>query len=79
MSRIQIRPLTIALIVLAALFVVTGFVYFTTAAKSLPAFFPGHDAHLASKHTKHGIAMIGLAVLSLIGAWFTTAPTEPAS
>ena len=79
MSRIQIRPLTIALIVLAALFVVAGFVYFPTAAKSLPAFFPGHDAHLASKHTKHGIAMIGLAVLSLIGAWFTTTPNEPAS
>ncbi|HEY5012145.1 MAG TPA: hypothetical protein VIK61_05495 [Acidimicrobiia bacterium] len=78
MSRIQIKPLTIGLVLLAALFVIAGFVYFTTAAKSLPAFFPGHDAHLASKHTKHGIAMIGLAVLSLIGAWFTTAPSEPA-
>jgi hypothetical protein len=74
--RIQIRPLTIALVVLAALFVVAGFVYFTTEAKSLPAFFPGHDATLAGKHTKHGIAMFGLAVLSLIGAWFTTAPGE---
>lgn len=78
MSRIQIKPLTIGLILLAALFVIAGFVYFTTAAKSLPAFFPGHDAHLASKHTKHGIAMIGLAALSLIGAWFTTAPGETA-
>jgi hypothetical protein len=76
MSRIKIRPLTIALVVLAALFVVAGFVYFTTAAKSLPAFFPGHDSSLASKHTKHGIAMIGLALLSLIGAWFTTSPNE---
>jgi hypothetical protein len=79
MSRIQIKPLTIALIVLAGLFVVAGIVYFTTAAKSLPAFFPGHDAHLASKHTKHGIAMFGLAVLSLIGAWFTTAPAKASS
>jgi hypothetical protein len=79
MSRIQIKPLTIALVILAALFTVAGFVYFTTAAKSLPTFFPGHDAHQASKHTKHGIAMIGLAVLSLIGAWFTTAPTEQRS
>ena len=77
MSRIQIKPLTIALVVLAALFVAAGFVYFTTAAKSLPAFFP--DAHLASKHTKHGIAMMGLAVLSLIGAWFTTAPSDTTS
>ena len=78
MSRIQIKPLTIALVVLAALFVVAGIVYFSTAAKSLPSFFPGHDVHLASKHTKHGIAMIGLAVLALIGAWFTTAPSEKA-
>jgi hypothetical protein len=74
MSRIQIKPLTIALVVIAALFVVAGIVYFTTDAKSLPAFFPGHDTHLAAKHTKHGIAMFGLAVLSLIGAWFTTSP-----
>ena len=76
MSRIQIKPLTIALVVLAALFVVAGIVYFTTDAKSLPAFFPGHDAHLASKHTKHGLAMFSLAVVSLIGAWFTTAPSS---
>jgi hypothetical protein len=78
-QRIRIRPLTIALILLAALFVVAGVVYFTTEAKSLPSFFPGHDVALARKHTKHGIAMIGLAVLSLVGAWFTTAPSESAS
>jgi hypothetical protein len=79
MQRIQIKPLTIALVVLAALFVVAGFVYFTTDAKSLPSFFPGHDAHLATKHIKHGLAMITLAVVTLIGAWFTTAPDKTAS
>jgi hypothetical protein len=78
-QRIQIRPLTIALILLAALFVVAAVIYFTTEAKSLPSFFPGHDAALARKHTKHGLAMIGLAALSLIGAWFSTAPSKSAS
>jgi hypothetical protein len=74
--RITIKPLTIALVALAALFVIAGIIYFTTAANKLPAFFPGHDAKLTAKHTKHGIAMFGLAVLSLIGAWFTTAPKK---
>ena len=78
MTRIQVKPLTIALVVLAALFVAAGVVYFTTDAKSLPSFFPGHDAHLATKHIKHGLAMITLAILSLIGAWFTTAPDKAA-
>jgi hypothetical protein len=79
MSRIQIKPLTIALVVLAGLFVAGGFVYFTTEAKSLPSFFPGHDAHLATKHIKHGLAMITLAIVTLIGAWFTTAPDQSPS
>jgi hypothetical protein len=76
--RVVIRPLTIALVLLATLFVIAGFVYFTTEAKSLPSFFPGHDTHLATKHIKHGLAMITLAVVTLIGAWFTTAPDKTA-
>jgi amino acid permease len=75
-KRIQIRPLTIVLIVVAIACVVAGAVYLTTAAKSLPAFFPGHDTALSGKHTKHGLAMFSLAVLALIGAWFTTAPSD---
>jgi hypothetical protein len=79
MHNIKIRPLTIGLVVLACLFVAAGVVYFTTAAKSLPSFFPGHDATLNAKHTKHGLAMLGLAVASLAGAWFTTTPDKTAS
>jgi hypothetical protein len=41
---------------------------------NLPAFMPGHEAHVAHHHTKHGISMLGVAALSWIGAWFTTAP-----
>jgi hypothetical protein len=74
MSNIRVRPLTIVLIVLAGIFVVAGVVYFTRGASDLPSFFPGHAAHSTRHHVKHGIAMFGLAVLALIGAWFTTAP-----
>jgi hypothetical protein len=79
MQKIQIRPLTIGLVVLACAFVAAGIVYFTTAANSLPSFFPGHDATLTAKHTKHGLAMFALAVASLAGAWFTTTPDKTAS
>jgi hypothetical protein len=74
MSNIQIRPLTIVLIVLAGLFVLAGIMYFSRTAADLPSFVPGHTAGSSHHHIKHGIAMFGLAVLALIGAWFTTAP-----
>jgi amino acid permease len=73
-TRFKIRPLTAVLIVLAVVFVALGVVYFTTTASKLPSFFPGHQAGSTRHHTKHGIAMLGLAVLALIGAWFTTSP-----
>jgi uncharacterized membrane protein len=31
-------------------------------------------AYFASGHTKHGLAFLGLAVLGIVGAWFTSAP-----
>jgi hypothetical protein len=74
----RIRPLTIVLVVVAIIFVALGVYYFMTPAHSLPALMPGHEAHSTHHHTKHGIAMIGLAVLILIGAWFTTAPERQA-
>jgi hypothetical protein len=58
--------------------VVIGVIYFTTAAKDLPAVFPGHAAHDAHHHAKHGLAAFALAVAALIAAWFTTAPDESA-
>jgi hypothetical protein len=44
------------------------------AAKSLPSFFPGHQAGSAHHHVKHGIAafLLGLAVLAF--AWFRSGP-----
>jgi hypothetical protein len=70
------KPLVLACIGLAVLFALAAVVYFTKTAADLPSFFPGHDAHLTSHHTKHGIAMLGLAVLSLIGAWMLSGPQE---
>ncbi len=76
MSQIKIRPWTIVLIVIAAVFVAAGVYYLVTPAHDLAAFVPGHDAHGTNHHIKHGIAMFGLAALALIGAWFTTTPDK---
>jgi hypothetical protein len=79
MSRkISFRPLTAVCLLAAVVFVVIAVVYFTHTAGSLPSFLPGHQAGSAHKHTKHGIAMLALAVLALVGAWFTTSPTAGA-
>ena len=73
---IRFRPLTALLLVVAVVFVVLGVVYMVTAADKLPAVLPGHEAHVTRHHVKHGIAMFGLAVLAVIGAWFTTSPSD---
>ncbi len=75
-SSIKFRPLTGLLIVVAAVFVVIGVVYLTKTAGQLPAFFPGHTAGSTHKHTKHAIAVFSLAALTLVGAWFSTAPSH---
>jgi hypothetical protein len=74
-SKIRIRPLTIVLVLLAALLVAGSVVYFTKTAADLPSFFPGHAAHSTKHHVKHGLALVTLALLALGGAWFTTAPS----
>ena len=79
MSKLRIRPLTIVLIVVAAIFVVAGIVYFVRPANDLPSFMPGHAAGSTKHHVKHGIAMFAIAAVALIGAWFTTAPERDQS
>jgi cytochrome b561 len=76
--RFQLRPLTWLLLAVAVVFVVLAAVYFVTAADQLPSVLPGHQAHVTRHHTKHGIAMLGLAVLALVGAWFSSAPARTA-
>ena len=77
MSNFRIRPATVLLLVVAALLIAAGVVYFTKTAQDLPAFFPGHAAHSTKHHVKHGLALMTLAVLALAAAWFTTAPDRP--
>ena len=78
-SRIQMRPLTWLLIAVAVVFVAIAIVYFVTPANNLPSVFPGYSKAVTRHHTKHGLAMLGLAVVALVGAWFTTAPARTAS
>jgi amino acid permease len=72
--QIKMRPLTWLLIAVAVVFLVLAVVYFVTPANQLPSVFPGHTAHASRHHTKHGVAALAVAVVALIGAWFTTAP-----
>ena len=77
--RFQMKPLTWLLLAAAVVFVILAVVYFVTPANQLPSVLPGHTVHTTRHHTKHGIAMLGLAVLACIGAWFTTAPARSAT
>ncbi|MGZ4700958.1 MAG: hypothetical protein ACXV5U_08130 [Ilumatobacteraceae bacterium] len=74
--KMTFRATTAACIAVAVVCVVVAVVYFTKTADALPSFFPGHTTGSTHHHVKHGIAFIGLAVLALIGAWFTTAPAK---
>ena len=61
------------LLVLAGLgCLAAGIVYFTTPARSLPAFFLGHAAGVARHHTKHGAAAVTVAVALFLLAWVSS-------
>jgi UDP-N-acetylmuramyl pentapeptide phosphotransferase/UDP-N-acetylglucosamine-1-phosphate transferase len=64
---------SLAILVGIALIVI-AIVYWAEPAKSLPSFFPGHQAGSNHHHTKHGIAafLVGLACFAF--AWFNTGP-----
>lgn len=48
-------------------------VYFAEPARSLPGFFPGHQAGSSHHHTKHGIASLAVGLVLLAFAWFRSA------
>ena len=71
------RKLLVALaIVLGIVLIVIAVVYWAEPARSLPSFFPGHEAGSSHHHVKHGIAafLVGLACLAF--AWFNTGPKK---
>jgi UDP-N-acetylmuramyl pentapeptide phosphotransferase/UDP-N-acetylglucosamine-1-phosphate transferase len=73
------RVLAIIAAVLGLLLIVVAIVYWVEPAKSLPGFFPGHEAGSNHHHVKHGIAafVVGLACLAF--AWFNTGPKRAAA
>jgi len=73
------RNLAALAVVLGIALVVVAVVYWVEPAKSLPSFFPGHQAGSSHHHTKHGIAsfLVGLACFAF--AWFNTGPKKSRS
>ncbi len=70
------RWLVIAAVILGIVLIIISIVYFAEPAKSLPSFFPGHQAASNHHHTKHGIAALLLGIACLIFAWFKSAPKK---
>jgi hypothetical protein len=54
--------------------IVIAIVYFAEPAKSLPGFFPGHQAGSSHHHVKHGIAALLLGLGAFVLAWFQSGP-----
>jgi len=66
------RILVVLAIVLGIVLIAISIVYWAEPAKSLPSFFPGHEAGSSHHHVKHGIAAFLLGVACLVFAWFNT-------
>ena len=69
---------TLAVIAGIALIVI-AIVYWAEPAKSLPGFFPGHQAGSSHHHVKHGIASFFVGLAALVFAWFKTGPKRTAA
>jgi hypothetical protein len=68
------RLLAALAVVVGIVLVVIAIVYWVEPAKSLPGFFPGHEAGSGHHHVKHGIASFFVGVACFVFAWFRTGP-----
>jgi hypothetical protein len=68
------RLLAALAVVVGAALIVIAVVYWAEPAKSLPSFFPGHQAGSGHHHVKHGIAAFVVGAACLVFAWFRTGP-----
>jgi len=68
------RLLASLAVVVGIALVVVAIVYWAEPAKSLPSFFPGHQAGSNHHHTKHGIAAFFVGLACFAFAWFNTGP-----
>ena len=66
-------------VLVAIVLIVIAIVYWVEPAKSLPGFFPGHEAGSSHHHVKHGIAAFLLGVACLVFAWFRSGPNRTAA
>jgi hypothetical protein len=65
-------------VVLGIVLIAIAIVYWAEPARSLPGFFPGHQAGSNHHHTKHGIAAFLLGLACLAFAWFRSGPKRSA-
>ena len=70
----QNRWTVIAAGIAGVILIVIAIVYFAEPAKSLPGFFPGHEAGSTHHHVKHGIAALLLGLGAFVLAWFQSGP-----
>jgi len=69
--------LLVALAVLAGIVLIAvAAVYWAEPARSLPGFFPGHEAGSNHHHVKHGIASFLVGIACLVFAWFRSGPSR---
>src|SRR4051794_32024850 len=73
------RLLAVAAVVLGVVLIAIAVVYWAEPARSLPGFFPGHEAGSPHHHAKHGIAAFLLGVACLVFAWFRSGPRRTAT
>jgi hypothetical protein len=71
------NPRLIPLAIIAGLILIAiGIVYFAEPAKSLPSFFPGHEAGSTHHHSKHGLLAVVLGIGCFVFAWFQSGPSS---
>ena len=77
---VRYRRLLVALaVVLGIVLVAIAAVYWAEPARSLPSFFPGHEAGSNHHHVKHGIASFLVGLACFVFAWFNTGPKKGAA
>ena len=68
------RLLALLAVLVGVVLIVIAIVYWAEPARSLPGFFPGHEAGSGHHHAKHGIASFAVGLALLVFAWFQTGP-----
>ena len=69
-------PLAVAA---GVLLLAVAVVYWVEPAKSLPSFFPGHEAGSTHVHFKHGLAAAIVGLGCFVFAWFQTGGQRPST